>query len=71
MTREGKLDSESGSPAWLRFKFYLTVVQLYKSEGVRKPDARSAGTRRVKELEDFLPLVEWDADTRVRHGNYT
>src|SRR6185437_15178466 len=44
-TRQRQFHAEGCSATRLRFKFYPTIVQLHKSEGVGQADAGAAGAR--------------------------
>ena len=56
-TCQRQFDPEGGSAPYLRVKFYLTVVQLYKSKGVGESDAGAAGARGEEELKNLFLIL--------------
>src|SRR6266850_5871535 len=68
--REGQLDSERRAPTNLRSKVYRTIVKLDNSECACEADPAAAGPRREKQLENFLPVLQWNSFPGVAHGNF-
>src|ERR1700690_1448463 len=66
---QGQFDSESRAPADLRFEFYRTIVELYKSKSIGQSYSSTARPRGEKELENFIAILGTDSFSGVRNDD--
>src|SRR5271156_1240640 len=67
--RQRQLQAKGSAASRLRFKFYPTVVQLYKPKSVGESDTGAAGAGGKKQLEDLLLVFGRNSGTGIGHGD--
>src|SRR5258705_265452 len=66
---QGEAENECRSLSRLAEEIDLTIVQLHDSECHGQTDARALHLGRKIKLENFLPLIRWNAAAGVRDTN--